>query len=1132
MDTVPTDDETATVGLRVGFVSGLEESVRPLVDRLCAAVRSDDLFAAQHVIVPTAGVRAWLFAHLADEFGVVANVEVGYLGMLNRFLDPDRRADDDPWSIERVTSVLLDILNDDRDHPYSGHVKTLIANHGGPLRAARYVADRFDRYAARRPHMISQWERGVPALAPQPAESAGEPTSPSLEASYLAQFHLWREVRSRIDREPWPVVAERLVQSIANGERPAGVPPRLDVIGLQSISLFHLGILQALGNVADVRVDFVHPAPVLAREWNLTLSSTGVTPGVIPLRVDPPTVKGPDTMVAAWLSGAWELQCVLASQGVEVESVEAESAESFETVEHLLGRMQAAFRGTPIDPVPYDESDQSIRIHRCHHLSRQAEVIRTAVARAFAEIPGLLPHEVVILCADIVAAAPLLRATFDEPVLAPDGTKVRLPLVVADRSLQQVSEGARLLALLVHAVSGRASIDEVLAVASSPVVLDAVGAGSDDVATWINLVDSARVRWGLNEDHRHRRGLAAPVGDVGSWAAMIRSSLVGAMLPDAELRPEFGKVVPLVGLEVADIDSVTRLLKILDHTVELEAAVATPAPVSEHANSVARAVIGLAGIENPEVAAPLRALLDLAASIDSAVPVPFDEFARLVLDIVDGAPGRQPLRTGSITATSLVPLRGVPYRVVCLMGFDDGALGSGDTAGDDLVSVQEFAGDPDLRLEVRRSIADAVLAARDRVIITTNGRNVRNNTPVPFVTPLAELVDLCGRMGVGQTERIDGHKHSAVEIVHPRHSASAPNFEIDALLPGGSWGVDLRELTMAERMQSQSPSGDEVGERESRSVDRLGLDDLTRLLVDPLRVFVRRGLGINTWIDNHSSPEAVLPLEVDTKVFESECRTLLRAKIVDDALFDVAAWREGLRLRGVLPVGAPGRAATEAIEAMVDGLITTCDEEGVDPARVVPTEVVFRFGSTEVRGVIDVDFGAHTPTIVFVDPTRRFNASATWSNRLNIEVQLLAAIAHGIDVRHAVCVLRHNTEPDRAKAYRFFVDDSVDQFEAVSRLSDLVDAYQQALGEPFPDFGGAGRKLVGDRSTASETFVKYLGDGYRDTAEHMVYGSGPSFDSVYPPGGAVETFFARLASIVTDKHEKKGQKSGGAYRVS
>ena len=78
------------MALSVEFVEKLEDIVVPVAEYLNEGVQRSDLFASDHLVVPTAGVKAWLLPELAKTLGaqkdkcdgVVANVQVGYLGRL------------------------------------------------------------------------------------------------------------------------------------------------------------------------------------------------------------------------------------------------------------------------------------------------------------------------------------------------------------------------------------------------------------------------------------------------------------------------------------------------------------------------------------------------------------------------------------------------------------------------------------------------------------------------------------------------------------------------------------------------------------------------------------------------------------------------------------------------------------------------------------------------------------------------------------------------------------------------------------------------------------------------------------------------------------------------------------------
>jgi exodeoxyribonuclease V gamma subunit len=204
----------------------------------------------------------------------------------------------------------------------------------------------------------------------------------------------------------------------------------------------------------------------------------------------------------------------------------------------------------------------------------------------------------------------------------------------------------------------------------------------------------------------------------------------------------------------------------------------------------------------------------------------------------------------------MVPLRGVPYRVVCVLGFDDTALGGSEAEGDDLVERQRLLGDSDSRLEIRRSFLDAMLSASNRFIVSCTATSIRNNTMLPLATPLAEFVDFAMRHGATK----DSETHlSSIEMAHPRHAMSPTNFAHGAIIANSAWSHDPGALKSALAIGGPSKPVSSVGGVVA-DLDIVELGQIEQLVIDPLRLFVRDTLDINTWRDNEVAVPAQFPL--------------------------------------------------------------------------------------------------------------------------------------------------------------------------------------------------------------------------------------------------------------------------------
>lgn len=1082
--------------LNVDYVSRLDDIIEPAVTYLSQPV---DLFDKQHLVVPTAGVKAWLMPELAKHLGasdkhdgIVANVQVDYPGSLSKFLAPTQPGQIDPWSIERLTFAVLAVITD--NPAYS----EIIKRSGGPLLAARAIADRFDRYHVRRPAMIRGWEKESPILSPTANDEVldGQRVTKQLSPDDKWQYDLWRTVRQQIGEPSAP--ARQLQPSDA-------IPPQLLVAGLQSLSLHQIQVLQQLSEVCEVQVLLVHPSPPLQLRW---ANTTPVTPGLAPLRTDTEIPEDADPLVYAWLRGTHETQTLLASQGI---SPTRTTRPQTKPADNLLGRLQHIVNATLIaTPTTCDPADHSLSIHRCHNIGRQIEVLHDALLHAFAELPDLQPHEIVILSPDIANAAPYLQATFARK-LTVDGRNVQLPLVVADRGIREVSAGAELLGNLLELLGSRCSVDGVMLVATSPLVLDQLGVTSETVETWQRYIERTNIRWGLTAEQRSRVGLDASAIEAHSWKLGLERMILGATLPDATPTPALGGVVPLDDVDLSDIDDIAALIRVFDVVLDLDQYTSNDRTVAEWCNALELALLTLCGKDCNELESPLRQL-ELLRAASNDFNVPFTDVKVLVGDMLKAVAGRQPLRTGAITATSMVPLRGVPYRVVCVIGFDDGTIGGSETEADDLIERQRLVGDHDERLEVRRALLDAMLAAQDRMIITCTGTSIKNNTMLPLVTPLAEFVDFARRAGVGTNETT---KLSNIEIVHPRHASSPANFVLNGVLPGITWSHDPAARTAATRLgQATTPITTGIGTEPDMPV--VELSALEQLVRDPLRLFVQHTLGINTWRDNDATTPATFPLALTTREHRDLSEQLLQVLLNNSGPEAEAEWQGALQISGLLPVGAFGDDQLIELTQLGHGIVAEAAEQHVPLQGGATHDIFCMAGSFQVVGRIE---GVHgdTAQIVMVSTEDNFDKLKPIA-----ALRLLVATAHGLSVDRLVVVNRHNNwipgalntkgAPAPVAHIRTLrLETSIDQTHAQTRLAALCDLVRTALVSPCASFGGAATDTLADRAKGGKTFGQFVhGRSYEYSSELIVYGANPQFDDVFVASAPELAFRARF----------------------
>ncbi|MCE9629161.1 MAG: exodeoxyribonuclease V subunit gamma [Planctomycetia bacterium] len=1137
--------------LAIRYVSSLREILDPAEEFLS---RDRDLFAKPRIVVPTAGAKAWLWSELATRLGaggggdgIVANVEISYPGTLLSLLQPPRSREPDPWSFDRLTFAVLDVITG----PDADALGIPFDVHREPLLTARRIAGLFDEYHVRRPGMILEWDRDTPTRHMNPTandvQQNGEPIPDLLPDQDRWQFDLWRIVRQRIARKSPPARA-----SVAH----RGPHSPLLVAGLQSLSWPQLQALEELATACDVEALLVHPSPGLRAEWQ----KTGPQPLEEKLRgrplrrnsrkseaeaaeADEPVLSADfDPLPAIWLSGARELQTLITSQGVAVVDVPEAGGEPPTS---LLERMQCTVAsGRNPESVQHDPAvDHSITIHRCHSLSRQAEVLHESLLHAFADpkrhgLAGLQPHDVVIVSPCLDKAAPHLEAVFQRTVVGLDHEgkerKITLPLVVADRGLRETSEAIDLLSRVLALPGSRCSVDDVLGVAGHPLVRPHLGIDDDTVAAWENLLAQTQVRWGLDHGHRERRGLSigdVSLRDIHTWKSGLEQMLLGALLPDDTPKPELGGVVPLAGLDPADVASITKLIRVLEVVGVLAGLSATPRPAAEWCDAIELALVALCGERCRQLAEPLaelRRLREAAAGAAADRRVAFEEIRTLLAEWFAEQAGRQPLRTGAITATSMVPLRGVPFRVVCVIGYDDKAFGATDPSKDDLVAKMPLVGDVDPRSEGRRALLDCLLAAEERLVITCTGRDVKTNEVVPLVTPLAELADFAVRHGVAR-EKITGQ--SGIEIDQPRHHLGRKNFLPGSVQPGVIWSHDPiaaqvaravgerpgASVAAAGRTTSGSPgipppaAVAESAEAPSTEKPEIDVAFLEQFVRDPLGLYLEQAFGVSTWRADEMATPATLPLALGKKAVRELTLELLTVLATDP--HGQSAWEEAMVRSGRLPHGPHGDRQLEEIVLLAQGL-----RDGL-----AAHELNYAARVAEPLGAIDLEHFRLVGNLENVEPKgkqllfvspKEIKAASFGRPIHAAAIKLLAARAADIDVSHATIISRRDNwkpgkksptkkEPDRlmevwqARIVRL-ADELMAPHAARRRLCDIAVLIKEAVAAPRPAFGGV---IACKREARPDQFDQHVtSDWYPSTSEFTVYGNAPEFEAVFAPG--------------------------------
>lgn len=886
-----------------------------LVDRLCE-VLSEPLaipLAAEQFVVQNTGLARWLNLRLAERFGIAANHELMLpasfvWGLFRQCLDgvPETTPFDKEllfWRIfqrlpglrgRQVFTPLLHYLGDDD-------------NDLKRCQLARRIADVFDQYLVYRPRWILEWEGGA-------------------ESHWQAQ--LWRELSAEIAGEHRAALQQRFLAADLGGKP---LPERVLVFGISALVPANLEVLRHLARFTEVHLFILNPSLAywgdILPERSLTrLRQLWRSRGL-------PDLSGyyevGNPLLANWGRLGRDFQQLLYRENVpdQVEAFE-EPAE-----ENLLGSIQGDLlslhdrsRGGRRPTIGAE--DRSIQIHACHSPLREVEVLHDRLLELFQRHRSLQPRDLVVMTPNIDRYAPYVQAVFGG---VPEERTI--PWAISDLSLRSESPLAQLLLELLELPGSRFTASELLGLLEIPELRRRFGIGGADLPLLRRWVRDGGIRWGRGGACGQAAGQGA--GDTNSWRCGFHRLFLGYALPEGVER--FGATAPLAGVEGGEARLLGALKAFFDQLQELAELFARPRVAEAWRRHLNRALDQLLDAADDDIALErIRAAIDrlAAGAAATGLEAPLQrEVVKAFLEWELSAGGSQHRYAGGrVTFCAMVPMRAVPFRVVALLGLNDRDFPRrARQPGFDLMAGEHRPGDRSLRDEDRHLFLEALLSARDYLLLSYVGADVRDNSEQQPALMLSELKDYIEAGFQLSRELVTRHP---LQPFSRRGAGDEPQVATYA----AEWALATRGNA------AEAPFCPETLPEPEESPRTLELERLLSFFNHPARAFLQQRLGVRL----REQDETIADDEPFTLEFPDLYRMrqeLLEAQTAG-AGFETQA--ELYRLRGELPRGVFADLALAPERETIDSMSVRLRELIASP--LPPLEVDLELDGLRLRG--------------------------------------------------------------------------------------------------------------------------------------------------------------------------------------
>ena len=552
-----------------------------------------------------------------------------------------------------------------------------------------------------------------------------------------------------------------------------------------------------------------------------------------------------------------------------------------------------------------DPNDTSVTFHVCHSPQREVEVLHDRLLAMLEADPTLTPRDIIVMVADIDSYSPFIQAVFGS---AP--AERYLPYAISDRRARQSHPVLQAFISLLSLPDSRFVSEDVLALLDVPVLAARFNISEEGLRYLRLWVNESGIRWGIDDDNV--RELELPTTGQHTWQFGLTRMLLGYAMESAQ--GEWQSVLPYdesCGL-IAEL--VGHLASLLMQLNLWRRGLAQERPLEEWL-PVCREMLNDFFLPDAETEAAMTLIEQqwqaiiaegIEAKYGDAVPLSLlrDELAKRL----DQERISQRFLAGPVNICTLMPMRSIPFKVVCLLGMNDGVYPRQlAPLGFDLMSQKPMRGDRSRRDDDRYLFLEALISAQQSLYISYIGRSIQDNSERFPSVLVQELLDYIGQShylpGDDALTSDESEKRVKAHIarLHTRMPFDAQNF-----LPGEQQSYASEWLPAASR-RGEAHS-DFVQPLAFDMPETLSLETLQRFWAHPVRAFFQQRLQVNFRSEEREIPDSE-PFTLEGLTRYQLNQQLLNTLVEQD---DAERLFRRFRAAGDLPYGAYGDILWEA----------------------------------------------------------------------------------------------------------------------------------------------------------------------------------------------------------------------------
>ena len=888
------------------------------------------------VVVQSRGMERWAYMELARLMRISANYEFLFPErlLIRLFMDVlDSVSEETILNTSIMTWMLMkslpSFIQEQNFESLSNYLREdrLLRQY----QLCHRIAAVFDKYSIYRSQMLLDWQRGR-------------------ESHWQAR--LWRHIASDFDKTSFASLKNDFIATLQAVNESPRFPERISVFGISSLPPFYLEVLKAASAFTDIYLYLMNPCK---EYWADIASSREIE------RISRRYSKRRYTQDELHLESGNSLLASMGDVGRDFFKVLADlessdflpaTTESFMDPgeNSLLESIQSDILNlresqSPVRNIDYN--DNSIQVHVCHSPMREMEILYDNLLAMF-DSGGdstLEPRDFLIMTPDIGAYTPFIEAVFGS-----NGTNEQaIPYSIADRPVRTESSIVETFLKLLELPGSRFGSSAVLEFLESPEVCRAIDLQEEDVERIRNWVYSTRICWGMDGASKARIDL--PAYSENTWQSGQDRLMLGYCMKSNQ-GSLFSGIIPFEGMDGSEGPVLGRLIDFLKKMFLFAKKCENSYSLIQWADFLRESLADffLPEQDKHREAILIQEVLDELAQKQSLSgydePVDFETVKHYLTAELSKDRFNTGFIAGGVTFCTMLPMRSIPFRVICLVGMDNNAFPKiSKNYGFDLTTRQPQPCDPGRTKEDRYLFLEALLSAREKLYISYVGQSIRDNSEIPPSVVVNELLDY-----IDQNFKYPDGSSPAQEIVHKhRLQAFHPQYFQDKneLFSYSAENCEASSIAISQDRHGHAPFF--IGElsQPDNTYKSVDIDWLARFFTNPAKLILNKRLGL------YFEDKFFTLNEREPFVLKGLDRYFLCQRLIEQRLkgLSMEIAFQVIQAEGILPHGNTGRHVFESVQQETTAFLDKIQTYSMgEPIESIPVNI--SVGDFNVTGTI------------------------------------------------------------------------------------------------------------------------------------------------------------------------------------